>query len=182
MGFKKLLYTFLIVAVWASVTEAQTNYWQQAVKYDMAIDFDVKTHQFSGDQTITYTNNSPDTLNRVFYHLYFNAFQPNSMMDMRSRTIRDADPRVAERISTLKPDEIGYQKIETLSQDGQATTFNVEGTILEVDLPNPILPGASTVLKMSFNAQVPVQIRRSGRDNREGISYSMAQWYPKLSE
>lgn len=182
MGFIRLLYTSVFVLLAATLLSAQSTYWQQAVKYNMDIDFDVNKHQFTGDQTIVYTNNSPDTLTRVFYHLYFNAFQPNSMMDIRSRTIKDADSRVAERISALKPNEMGYQEVESLTQDGNPTTYIVAGTILEVELPNPILPGASTELKMKFRGQVPLQIRRSGRDNREGISYSMAQWYPKLAE
>ncbi len=182
MGLKKLLFSCVILSLTYFPAAAQANYWQQAVEYDMNIDFDVKTHRFTGDQTIRYTNNSPDTLHRVFYHLYFNAFQPNSMMDTRSLTIRDADPRVADRISKLKPNEIGYQKIDALTQDGQNTKYEVVGTILEVELAEPILPGASTALAMKFNGQVPVQIRRSGRDNREGISYSMSQWYPKLAE
>lgn len=182
MGFKRLLLTSLVVLSCFSLLSAQANYWQQAVNYNMDIDFDVDKHQFSGDQTIIYTNNSPDTLQRVFYHLYFNAFQPNSMMDVRSRNIRDADSRVADRINGLKDNEIGYQKIDMLTQDGQAATYVVSGTILEVELPEPILPGASSELKMKFRGQVPVQIRRSGRDNKEGISYSMSQWYPKLAE
>ncbi len=182
MGFKRLLYTSLFALLCSSLLSAQSTYWQQAVKYNMDIDFDVNKHQFTGDQTIVYTNNSPDTLTRIFYHLYFNAFQPNSMMDIRSRNIRDADSRVAERIGELKPNEMGYQEVESLTQDGNPTSYEVAGTILEVALPNPILPGASTELKMKFRGQVPLQIRRSGRDNREGISYSMAQWYPKLAE
>jgi hypothetical protein len=182
MGLKRLLLTSLVVLSCFSLLSAQSNYWQQAVKYQMNIDFDVDKHQFDGTQTIVYNNNSPDTLTRVFYHLYFNAFQPNSMMDMRSRTIRDADSRVADRIQGLKDDEIGYQKVDELTQDGKPTSYAIVGTILEVELAEPILPGASTELKMKFNGQVPLQIRRSGRDNKEGISYSMAQWYPKLAE
>ena len=182
MGLKQLLSPGVLLFFAILTVNAQSGYWQQAVEYDMNIDFDVNTHRFTGEQTISYTNNSPDTLNRVFYHLYFNAFQPGSMMDTRSLTIRDADPRVADRIRNLKPNEIGYQKIDALTQDGKETSYEVAGTILEVNLAEPILPGATTELKMEFNAQVPVQIRRSGRDNREGISYSMSQWYPKLSE
>ena len=162
--------------------DADNEYWQQKVKYDMEIDFDTSNHQFKGKQTITYWNNSPDTLSRVFYHLYYNAFQPNSMMDVRSRTIADPDSRVANRIKHLTEDEIGYQKIIKLKQDGKKTDFEVVGTILEVELANPILPGTSTVLAMDFEAQVPVQIRRTGRHNTEGIDYSMTQWYPKLCE
>ncbi|MEO0724682.1 MAG: M1 family metallopeptidase [Bacteroidota bacterium] len=182
MGLKQLLLPGVLLLFAIQISFAQSTYWQQAVEYNMNIDFDVKSHRFTGDQSIRYTNNSPDTLHRVFYHLYFNAFQPGSMMDTRSLTIRDADPRVADRIKNLKPNEIGYQKIDALTQDGEATTYEIVGTILEVELAEPILPGTTTELNMKFNAQVPVQIRRSGRDNREGISYSMCQWYPKLAE
>jgi len=182
MGLKKLLFSCVLLSFFSLSAGAQAHYWQQAVEYDMDIDFDVETHRFNGNQTIRYTNNSPDTLYRVFYHLYFNAFQPNSMMDVRSRTIRDADPRVSDRISKLKKDEIGFLQVNALVQDGAKANYKEEGTILEVELAEPILPGATTELAMQFNGQVPLQIRRSGRDNREGISYSMSQWYPKLSE
>ena len=161
---------------------AQPERWQQRVQYKMDIDFDVKKHQFNGNQIIKYTNNSPDTLDRIFYHLYFNAFQPGSMMDVRSRTISDPDPRVDDRIFNLTPEEIGYHKISALSQDGIPLNFEMVETILEVKLAKPILPGKTTSLEMSFSSQVPLQIRRSGRNNAEGIDYSMAQWYPKLCE
>ena len=161
---------------------SQADRWQQRVSYEMNIDFDVQTHQYSGYQRLVYLNNSPDTLRRIFYHLYFNAFQPNSMMDVRSRTILDPDGRVGSRISRLGPDEIGYERIQSLKQNGVETRYHDENTILEVELAEPILPNSSTVLEMQFTGQVPKQIRRSGRDNAEGIAYSMAQWYPKLCE
>lgn len=163
-------------------TIAQADRWQQRAEYKMTVDFDVKKHQFKGEQSLTYYNNSPEVLDRVFYHLYFNAFQPGSMMDMRSRNIADPDPRVGSRISRLTEDQIGYQKILSLKQDGKEVKFETVGTILEVELATPIAPNSKTVFEMTFESQVPVQIRRSGRDNAEGISYSMAQWYPKLCE
>ena len=161
---------------------SQQTYWQQAVDYKMEIDVDVEKHQFSGSQILRYTNNSPDTLRRVYYHLYFNAFQPDGMMDVRSRSIKDPDDRVMDRISKLKDNEIGYHIIETLLQENTELSFNIEYTVLEVQLAHPILPGSTTELNMNFKSQIPVQIRRSGRDNLEGISYSMAQWYPKIAE
>ena len=160
----------------------QRVYWQQHVDYKMDIDFDVTKHQYKGQQRLLYTNNSPDVLNKVFYHLYFNAFQPNSMMDVRSQTIKDADPRVGSRIGALKESEIGYQKILSIKQNGIPLKYHVEGTILEVELVEPLNPGANSLFEMEFEAQVPVQIRRSGRDNSEGIDYSMSQWYPKMCE
>lgn len=161
---------------------AQDFRWQQRVEYAMDVRLDVKTHRLRGSQKLTYYNNSPDTLSKVYYHLYFNAFQPGSMMDVRSRNLPDPDPRVEDRIVHLKEDEIGYQHIQSLKQDGKEVSFHTTGTILEVTLKKPILPSAKAVFEMQFEAQVPVQIRRSGRNNREGIAYSMTQWYPKMAE
>jgi hypothetical protein len=163
------------------IAMAQPDRWQQEVKYDMEVDMDVKTNQYTGVQKLTYTNNSPDTLQRAFYHLYYNAFQPNSMMDVRSRTIADPDKRVGDRIYNLKPHEIGYLKVNSLTLDGNPVEYEHVGTVLEVDLPEPILPNTTVTFDMTFEGQVPLQIRRAGRDNEEGVRYSMSQWYPKMA-
>lgn len=158
------------------------GYWQQEVDYKMNIDVDVTNWQYKGTQQLVYTNHSPDTLYKVFYHLYFNAFQPGSEMDVRSRTIADPDPRVGDRISKLSPSEIGYIKPTLLTQNNANVKYAVKGTILEVMLNQPILPNEKTSFYMEWDAQVPLQIRRSGRTNEEGVALSMTQWYPKLSE
>src|SRR5213082_2598598 len=110
---------FFGAGVLALRASAQPAYWQQLVKYTMDIDVNVANNRLSGKQQLDYTNHSPDTLRKVFYHLFWNAFQPNSMMDNRSREmgkvlIHDApdwDPRVTDRIQHLTPEEQGYQKI-----------------------------------------------------------------------
>jgi hypothetical protein len=177
----KLRILLLLISIPCFV-KAQDYRWQQRAEYVMDVRLDVKTHKVTGTQKLTYFNNSKDTLRTVYYHLYFNAFQPGSMMDVRSRNIADPDPRVGERISKLKDDEIGYQHIKGLKQDGKDVGIKVNGTILEVSLNKPLLPGTKTVFDMQFESQVPVQIRRSGRNSREGIAYSMTQWYPKMAE
>lgn len=179
MKYSLLVLTLSLIL---STTKAQDYRWQQRVDYAMDIKFDAGTHQFSGTQKLVYTNNSPDTLKKVYYHLYYNAFQPGSMMDVRSRNIADPDARVQDRISKLKPDEIGYQHIQALKQDGKDVSYTVNGTILEVTLVKPLHPNAKTTFDMQFQAQVPLQIRRTGRNNREGIAYSMTQWFPKMAE
>jgi hypothetical protein len=184
---KSLLFFSLIVS--GSVF-SQSTYWQQHVKYTMDVDVNVAANTFTGKQKLEYTNNSPDTLSKLYYHLYWNAFQPNSMMDARSvhmGRVRvgsrpEWDPRVKDRISNLKSDEIGYQKISSLTMNGTPQKFSVKETILEVELTKAILPGQKVILQMEFNAQVPIQIRRSGRDAANGVRYSMSQWYPKLCE
>lgn len=166
----------------SGVAQQSTGYWQQSADYTMEIDVDAKNHQYSGKQKLVYTNNSPDELNKVYYHLYFNAFQPGSMMDVRSRNIADPDRRVGDRISKLSEDEIGYQRIRTLKQDGKPVKFTTEGTILVVELNKAIKPGKKSTFEMEWDAQVPLQIRRSGWNNAEGIELSMSQWYPKMAE
>ena len=141
----------------------QNTYWQQHVDYTMDIDMDVKNYKYKGNQKLIYTNNSPDDLNKVFYHLYFNAFQPGSQMDVRSLNIKDPSKKIGARISKLKPNEIGYIKVNSLKQNGVAVSHETVGTILEVQLNQPIKAGESVTLEMTFDAQVPVQIRRSGR-------------------
>lgn len=115
---KKITILCLVTGIFHFSVLAQPDRWQQRVKYTMNIDMNVLTNQFTGKQKLEYSNNSPDTLTKVFYHLYFNAFQPGSMMDTRSRrqgtmtgsgSRPDWDQRVKDRILNLKPDEIGYQ-------------------------------------------------------------------------
>nr|HQV05519.1 M1 family metallopeptidase [Chitinophagaceae bacterium] len=189
---RKIFYVIMFFLGFSFVCQAQPDRWQQKVNYVMNIDMNVQTNQFTGTQKLEYWNNSPDTLFRVFYHLYFNAFQPGSMMDERSRRQGvvngpggrpDWDSRVRDRIFHLQPDEIGYQKILSLKMDGRPQQFKMLETILEVDLDKPILPKSKVVFDMNFEAQVPIQIRRSGRDNPSTkVRYSMSQWYPKLCE
>lgn len=180
---KKYILYILILGVAISLPlKSQHNYWQQKADYEMQIDFNVENHQFNGTQILTYYNNSPDTLTQVFYHLYFNAFQPGSMMDVRNRTIADPSSKIKDRILFLDENEIGYLHVDNLKQNGTSLNYEEVGTILEVDLDKPIFPGEKAVFNMEFRGQVPLQIRRSGRDNSEGIAYSMSQWYPKMSE
>jgi len=179
---KKLSSLILSLTFFISAIAQNNEYWQQHVDYNMEIDMDVESFQYKGKQTLVYTNNSPDVLNKVFYHLYFNAFQPGSEMDVRSRTISDPDPRVGDRISKLQPNEIGYIKVKSLKQNGKKLNYETAGTVLEVALHKPIQPGEKVTFMMDFDAQVPKQIRRSGRNNKEGVALSMTQWYPKLAE
>ncbi|MEO7524504.1 MAG: M1 family peptidase, partial [Ferruginibacter sp.] len=190
MTFKHT-FLFLISQFLYFISMAQPDRWQQRVKYTMNVDVDTATNRFKGKQKLEYSNNSTDKLDKVFYHLYWNAFQPNSSMDARSRELGkiqvnnrpDWDGRVKDRIFNLKDNEIGYQKIISLKMNGVPQPFSYRETILEVDLTTAILPKTKVVFDMEFEAQVPLQVRRSGRDNpNTGVRYSMSQWYPKLCE
>lgn len=190
---KKIILFSLVLTGLQSIAQ-NSGYWQQHVDYKMDVLVDAKNYQYKGKQQLVYTNNSNDTLRKVFYHLYNNAFQPGSEMDARLQAISDPDGRMvtktkvdgkeikSSRIKALKPNEIGYLKIANFKQDGTDAKTKVAGTILEVALAKPILPGGKTTFTLDFDGQVPVQIRRSGRNNAEGVEFSMAQWYPKMAE
>lgn len=171
-----------LIVLTFNMNAQNAGYWQQEANYQIDFNLNPDNHQFTGSEVLTYTNNSPDALDRVFYHLYFNAFQPGSAMDIRSLTIQDADRRVGTRISKLKEEEFGYQTIKSMSQNGKPVKWTVNGTIAVVDLAEPIEPGTTHEFAMEFEGQVPLQIRRSGRDNKEGVDFSMTQWYPKIAE
>lgn len=193
---KKISILLLMGLGATSMLFAQPERWQQHIAYQMDVNMDVATNRFTGSENIVYTNNSPDTLRRVFFHLYWNAFQPNSSMDVRSRElgkiatrqdrngnpIPDWDSRVKDRISKLQPNEIGYDSVTSITMNGVEQKMIYHETILEVPLSTPILPNSKANFKVAFKAQVPLQIRRSGRDNAEGVRYSMSQWYPKMVE
>lgn len=179
---RSLLLSMCIFIVSYHSVFSQDYRWQQRVEYTMDVMLDVRTHKVKGTQKLLYTNNSKDTLTKVYYHLFFNAFQPGSMMDVRSRTISDPDPRVASRIAKLSESEMGYQQIKSLKQDGKNITWRIDGTVMEVTLQKGLLPNSKTTFDMEFESQIPIQIRRSGRNSKEGIAYSMTQWYPKIAE
>ena len=191
---KKILLLTVLTFSFGSMIAQNKGYWQQHVDYKMDVTMDVKNYQYKGKQELVYTNNSQDTLKKVYYHLFNNAFQPGSEMDARIQTIKDPDGRMVNkvivsgkevkesRIQNLKPNEIGFLKISNFKQDGIVASTKEIGTILEVTLAKPILPNSKTTLSLDFDGQVPIQIRRSGRNNSEGVALSMSQWYPKMSE
>ncbi len=190
-------YAFFALLAMATSTSlfAQPERWQQQINYKIDAALDVQKNTIKGTEEILYTNNSTDTLQKVYFHMYWNAFQPNSNMDARSRElgkttftnrrgdeVKDWDMRVRDRIQNLKPEEYGIQKVNTITINGKPQQLKEHETILEVVLTQPILPKSTVKMNVNFEAQVPIQIRRTGRDNKEGVRYSMSQWYPKMVE
>ena len=177
---KKLLFiTILLISQFAL---SQKNYWQQHVDYKMVIDVDVEKHTYIGTQRLVFTNNSPDKLDRVFYHLYFNAFKPGTDLEQNSRYSTDDSRTMSNNILMLDEKDWGDVQIKSLKQDGVNVKFKVEETILEVELDKPLSSGASTVLEMEFFVQTPAMIRRSGKNSEDNVAFSMSQWYPKLCQ
>ena len=174
-------FLFLVVLI-VSCSNKDEGRWQQHVSYKMVIDVDAENRSYSGTQELVYTNNSSDTISRVFYHLYFNAFKPGSEMQVRASEINDDDRGISKKIISLENKDFGDVRVLELLQDGFLLKLKNQETILEASLKNPLLPGDKTTLSMRFEVDIPKLIRRAGKDSNDGVDFSMAQWYPKLCE
>ena len=180
MKISNLFFAFFIFC--CSVSFSQSNYWQQHVDYKMVIDVNVENHTYNGKQKLVFTNNSPETLDRVFYHLYFNAFKPGTDLEQNSRYSTDDSRTMSKNILMLDENDWGDVQIKWVLQDGKPLEFKVEETILDVALERPVKSGESTTLEMEFYVQTPAMIRRSGKKSEDGVAFSMSQWYPKLCQ
>lgn len=194
MKFFSLLLVVVVMLVQPAL--AQPGRWQQRIQYVMDVDVDTLSNQFNGTQKITYTNNSNDTLGRIFMHLYWNAFKPGSEMDVHSRSteniivgkdtankpVTDFDKRFQVRVADLAADEQGWCHVKSVMVNGKALRLQEHETILEITLDKPLAPKQSLVMNTVFNCRVPKMSRRSGRDSKQNIRYSIGQWYPKVVE
>ena len=144
---KTLLLTLLLIF---SLNFSMAQYWQQAVDYTMEVSLDAETARYKGSQKLIYTNNSPETLKKVFYHQYFNAFQPGSEMAVRLKNGADKNRRFKVILDSLSADRQGFLKISNLTQDGAAVITEDSETILEVTLNKPLGPRESTTLELDF--------------------------------
>lgn len=178
-GFHQLLALSVFLSLLCIANVRQGFAWQQRVHYRMWIDLDAPSHSYAGRQQLTYVNNSPDTLREVYYHLFYNAFKPGSVMDRRDRE-PVSDRR--KNIGLLPSDQQGDVSISSLRQNGTLLHWSIEETILHVRLARPLLPGDSTLLEMEWRTVIPKIRRRGGWMNAEGVEFSMSQWYPKLAE
>lgn len=166
---------FLTVSVLAQVP---AGYWQQRVEYQIDVRLDDQTHAVQGRLKLKYHNQSPDTLRKLYFHLYWNAFQPNSAYSQWIQHTKD--PYTNSKITVLSPADQGRMEIFTVQQNGAAVDFKVRETILEVTLSRPLMPGDADVLDVAWQGQVPITIKRGGRDNAAGVAYTFTQWYPKM--
>ncbi len=167
---KKLKISFLFTLCSLFSFAQQNTYYQQYAKYKMDIDVDAANFTYQGKQTLDYRNNSPDELKVAYFHLYWNAFKPGSMMDQRVQSQGvNADGRLAKRVgntvvsrlSEIPKSEEGTQNIRWIKQNGKDLKFEIQGTIMKVYLAEVIKPSSSTTFTMEWDAVIPMQIRRS---------------------
>jgi len=183
----KKAFLFLLLTANCLLLTAQNNplywqnrkphaaYWQQDVHYKIKADVDERTDIISGKMQLTYTNNSPDTLREVFFHLYENAFQPCGYYDDLQRN------------NTVKPKYGKYESkclgttVDTFKHNGKLQQIELDNTIMRVKLDEPLLPRASTEFEVVFKTYFDIgTVRRRNKMYKSyGYKhYNGVHWYP----
>lgn len=150
--------------------------WQQRVDTRIEVSLDDMKHFLSGYETITYTNNSPDTLQYLYIHLWPNAY-------MHDHTAF-AEQQVANGKTDFyysKEEDKGYIDSLQFSVDDNSVDYYTSDDnpdIARIELAHPLLPGASIQVKTPFRVKLPKVYSRLGHT---GQAYYISQWYPKLA-
>ena len=151
----KLFYFFIIKFF------CYTQYWQQKIDYKITVDLDDSNSTYKGTQKIVYKNNSPETLKKIYFHLYFNAFQPESDMSIRLKNNSDKNVRFSDNFnkngfSKLSKSGQGYLKVFNLKQNGSLVKTLKDDTILEVFLNTLLKADKKLYLNYHFKGKFPM--------------------------
>ena len=172
-----------LVFLWFStftITNAAENYWQQFVHYNFKVHLNAEQHYLTGDGVITYKNNSPDTLDRIYLHLYPNAFRnENSTMAQEGKKLgyRRRITRENNGYIDILEFRINRKDSAVLAEEAPVIAYRIDDTILESSLPEPLPPGEELQLYIKFFEKIPALVTRGGW---RGKQHDLAQWYPKL--
>ncbi len=171
-----LLSALLALAVQLpQVPDPRPPYWQQQVAYDISASLDEPSGVLSGGEKITYRNRSPDTLTTFSLHLHLNAFRPGSRWAAADSVER------RRRFNDLKEPDFGFNHVSGVRIMGRSVEASYplapDSTIVRYGLPQPLVPGDSMTVEMSWDARPSTLPRRQGRRGRR---FDFAQWYPKV--
>ncbi len=155
------------------------GYWQQDVHYTIVAEVDEQTDIITGHETLTYWNNSPDDLTFVYFHLYQEAFQPESYLDALQRANHSAP-----RYGKYEKDQLGT-KITSITANGKKVATQQENTLLKVVLPAPLKSGESITFDIGFNTYFgsggTVRRRMKMYQAFGAKHYNGVHWYPRIS-
>lgn len=163
--------------------EPGPDYWQNKVDYTIDASLDEKTQSIKSTELITYTNNSPHTLNTLWIQLEQNAFKPHSK-GLDTKLFLDSNV-----IKQNKPFEDGGYKIAAVqTQEGQNLKTDINDTRMQIHLAQPLAPKSKTTIKIEYAYTIPRNFanadfnvnRTDILSTKDGDIYAIAQWYPRL--
>ncbi|MDZ7668282.1 MAG: M1 family metallopeptidase [Gammaproteobacteria bacterium] len=163
------------------------DYWQQQVDYDIDVTLDEQARRISGSETITYHNNSPDTLRYLWLQLEQNAFRADSA-DARTRTLAEPE-RITfaelRRLQFLEKFDGGHRITRVADARGRPLPHVINGTLMRIDLPEPLESGKKIRFQVDWNYQLVEEDAVNARAGYEQFEdgndiFLIAQWYPRL--
>jgi peptidase M1-like protein len=162
------------------------RYWQQKVDYSIRAALDTAANRLSGEMQIRYTNNSPDTLTRVWMQLDQNLFKSGSvgsLLNSQESRFGGAGFSGGFEIPWISQSEARPVKGPALPTPRpavrQSLKTRVDDTMMEVFLTKPIPPGGTTLFDLAYSFNIPEH--GADRMGREGSLYELAQWYPRMA-
>lgn len=170
---KKYLLPLLIFLTTASY--AQDAYWQQQLSYHINVALNPQTKTLTGDEVVTYKNNSPSTLDFIWFHIWPNAYKQESTALFQQLK---NDPSRKEKLTKYT-----YGQIDGLNFKANGKLLLTEAhpnpqyiDIIKVKLATPLKPGDSVNISTDFVVKLPSYFSRSGFADGE---FMVTQWYPK---
>jgi hypothetical protein len=154
--------------------QAPKPYFQQRVEYTMRVKLDDQQHRLDGSLELVYTNNSPDTLREIFWHLW-----PNAYVDNRTDFARQQVENRQVGFHFSKPQNRGYidsLRFQVEGVDVPVKAWNGKADVVRTALPAPLPPGAKVKVTTPFHVKVPKSYSRLGH---VGQQYQFTQWFPK---
>jgi hypothetical protein len=164
----------LLLVSFLNINAQPKKYFQQQTNYKIDVTLNDATHELKGYAEIEYTNNSPDTLKELFFHLWPNAYK-NTHTAYAKQAIENKDTK----FWFSKKDDKGYIDELDFRADGSNATWALDSVhidICRIELSKPLAPGGRVVITTPFHVKLPKTFSRLGH---EGQSYQITQWYPK---
>lgn len=165
------------------------KYWQQRADYDIKCELDEKNLTLKGSETVTYFNNSPNTLTYLWLQLdenqHSNVNNANYQNSNRMNTM--VSPRQLESLEPVKEDNgYGFNIKKLTDANGKALKYSINKTMMRVELPVALKAGQRFVFKLDWDYNIADRMTRGGRGGYEyfpedgNYLFTMAQWYPRL--
>ena len=163
------------------------DYWQQRADYDIKVTLDDAKQAITGQETITYTNLSPDALPYLWVQLDQNILDKNSMTTA-TQVNQVSDKMSFQALEGMLSDFDGGFKIESVTgKDGRALKTVTNHTMMRVDLPAPLQPRQSFAFNVQWHYNINDQLKINERSGYEyfpedkNYLYEIAQFYPRMA-
>ena len=164
----------MALALFPSLLEAQADYFQQDLQYEISVELDDQNHFLRGFEKINYKNNSPDTLRKLYLHLWPNAYSSDKTAFAKQQLENGSTD-----FHFAKPEDRGFIDSLSFQINGEPTWWKQwedHPDVVELWLPAPLPPGDSLLFETPFRIKIPSSFSRFGHVDQQ---YQVTQWYPK---